>query len=391
MELHKFNTKYSIYWDRLCQKNYDEGCWKMNCEDYSDYFLQKYLDDSFKSEILKVLFEKDPLTEDEKKKILNSMYLESFLLSTAAHVNSLFFSNLCLSLAAGADVNSRILDNSSEPSPLHVLSMDKSKKVMLMMDILLTHPNIQVNVKDRSEFQKTPLMIACLYGSAEAFSKLCRHPNIDLNCRDTHDHTALHWAFIATRDMHLVGKIKILEKIFDPDSSNFDIEVKNNNGENVIEILLRNRYSWLDYDWIWELLFQHPAICRMVNFRNKEGYTLLFRAIEINQLRAAKFLLKHSNSSLAPVNSDGRSVVQVAVDHWITYRITEGVEDCLRLFSEHLAVRRMLNNKNKDGDTPIIQLLKHGRLDLVNVLLESPEIDLDVRDSNGNNLETIAR
>ena len=69
MELHKFNTKYSIYWDRLCQKNYDEGCWKMNCEDYSDYFLQKYLDDSFKSEILKVLFEKDPLTEDEKKKI----------------------------------------------------------------------------------------------------------------------------------------------------------------------------------------------------------------------------------------------------------------------------------------------------------------------------------
>ena len=289
MELHKFNTKYSIYWDRLCQKNYDEGCWKMNCEDYSDYFLQKYLDDSFKSEILKVLFEKDPLTEDEKKKILNSMYLESFLLSTTAHVNSLFFSNLCLSLAACADVNSRILDNSSEPSPLHVLSMDKSKKVMLMMDILLTHPNIQVNVKDRSEFQKTPLMIACLYGSAEAFSKLCRHPNIDFNCRDTDGYTALHYAFYKSLDMHnmhLDGKKKILMKIFKPDSNNFDVAVETNDGENVLELVLRDnwdRYNWFYLDWMWKLLSKHPVICCIIlNVRNKEGVLLESPEIDLD-------------------------------------------------------------------------------------------------------------
>ena len=58
---------------------------------------------------------------------------------------------------------------------------------------------------------------------------------------------------------------------------------------------------------------------------------------------------------------------------------------------QHLAVGRMLNTKNKDGDPPIIQLLKHGRVDLVNALLESPKIDLDVRDSYGKKLETIAR
>ena len=119
--------------------------------------------------------------------------------------------------------------------------------------------------------------------------------------------------------------------------------------------------------------------------------TLLFQAIKLNKLTAVGHLLQHFALSLDLVDSKGRSVVQVAVDHWIAEGITEGVEECLRQFSEHLAVRRMLNSKNKDGDTPIIQLLKHGRVDLVNVLLESPEIDLDVRDSAGKNLEAIAR
>ena len=131
----------------------------------------------------------------------------------------------------------------------------------------------------------------------------------------------------------------------------------------------------------------------MVNVRNKEGDTLLFRAIKINKLTAVRHLLQHPALILDLVDSEGRSIIQVAVDHWIAEEITEGVEKCLRKFSEHLTARRMLNmnTKNKDGDTPIIQLLKHGRLDLVNGLLESPEIDLDVRDSAWKNLETIAR
>ena len=62
-----------------------------------------------------------------------------------------------------------------------------------------------------------------------------------------------------------------------------------------------------------------------------------------------------------------------------------------RVFSEHSTARKMLNTKNEEGDPPVIQLLKHRRLDLVNVLLESPEIDLDVCDSTGKNVETIAR
>ena len=141
----------TIYWNRMWREiENGEGYWQINGEDYSDYFLQKYLDDSFKSEFMKVVFEKDPLTEVEKKGILTFLYLDSLL-----EEESGILSAVCLLLAAGADVNSRYNSDSFDVSPLHYLSKGKRKKHMQMMDILLTHPNIQVNVKDKNQPKAT--------------------------------------------------------------------------------------------------------------------------------------------------------------------------------------------------------------------------------------------
>ena len=66
----------TLYWNRLFRQiAHNKEYWQLTSEDFSDFFLQKYNDDSFKNEIMKVLFEKDPLAEAEKKGILNSMYL----------------------------------------------------------------------------------------------------------------------------------------------------------------------------------------------------------------------------------------------------------------------------------------------------------------------------
>ena len=121
---------------------------------------------------------------------------------------------------------------------------------------------------------------------------------------------------------------------------------------------------------------------------------MLFRAAKQSSLDLSillKHLLPFPEESLDLVDHAGMDITQFAVDHWIGEGETEGVEECLRLFIEHPAVRRLLNTKNKDGDPLVISLLKQGRVDLVNVLLESSEIDLDVRDSAGKSLETIAR
>ena len=187
--------------------------------------------------------------------------------------------------------------------------------------------------------------------------------------------------------MDFDAKKKILEKIFHPDSSEFDVEVLDDEGRNILEfVLMANKFDCR----AWELFLKHPLIPRMMNVtKDKEGYTLIYQAIVFNKLDTVDFLLKFPGLSLHLV--DGKNIVQFAIDRWIAEAETQGVEKCLRVFSEHPEVREMLNTKNQEGDPPVIKLLKDRRLDLVNILLESPEIDLDVRDSAGKNLETIAR
>ena len=119
-------------------------------------------------------------------------------------------------------------------------------------------------------------------------------------------------------------------------------------------------------------------IRRMVNVRNKEGDNFVFQAIKMNKLHIVGLLLQHPGIEF--LDSEDRNIVQFAIEKWIADRKTEGFKECLRAFNENPTVRRMLNTKNKEGNPPTIQLLRHGRVDLVNILLESPNIDLDVRD-----------
>ena len=363
-------------------------------EDYDDYFLRKYTDDydSMKSEIEKALFENDPLTEDQKKEILDTILLSHIRIFESDPDPAIVYPLL----TAGADVNCFEYSGLFRDFMIGKLEHNKDKKVsMQIMDILLTYSNFQVNVKTGTG--ETPLMLACLMGSYKAFSKLCEHPNIDFNCRNTAGYSAIHHALMASiqtqlqKEEYFEEKRKILEKIFNPDSTDFDVEVQDKNESNILEFGLNSNLNFREFYWIWEILFKHPVISRMVNARNKEGNSLLFQSIKLNKLDMVGYLLQHPDLNLDLVNSEGRTVVQVAVDHLIDGGLPEGVELCLKQFSEHLPVRRMLNVKNKDGDPPIIQLLKHGRVDLVNILLESPDIDLDVCDSAGRKLETIAR
>ena len=378
----------SLYWRRLTRKIREEKCWELNGEDYSDYFLNKYRDDSFKSEFEKALFEKDPLTEDEKKGILYSTLRTMIENKDTSELDSIP-QLVSLFLAADTEFGCRGCPT-DKGAFLHFLSKGSRRNDMKIMDILLTHPNVQVNIKTSENV--TPLMVACLHGCVEALSKLCKHPDIDFNCRDDSGWAAIHMPFIS-KLLDFDGKMKILKKIFDPDSSLFDVEaleVLDDGGKNILEfvLMIANEFD----EFVWNLLFKHPVIRRMVNVTNDEkGYTLIFQAIVYNNLGTADFLLAFPGLNLELMNAEGTNIVQFAVNHWIVEGFTEGVELCLRQFSEHPSTRKMLNTKNNDGDPPIIELLKYGRVDLVNILLESPVIDLGVRDTAGKNLETIAR
>ena len=89
------------------------------------------------------------------------------------------------------------------------------------------------------------------------------------------------------------------------------------------------------------------------------------------------------------LDSQGGNMVQVALKHLDSNN--RNVEARLRMISKHPTIKTLLNVRNQKGDTPAIQLLKKKKFSLVNILLDSPDLDLDVEDSRGRNLETIAR
>ena len=183
-----------------------------------------------------------------------------------------------------------------------------------------------------------------------------------------------------------------MEKIFQPDSP-FDVEATCEHG-NVLEMSLQWPVTKNGEIIDFEILLRHPSVQKMVNVRDKDGETILFRAIKLKKPRIVSFLLQFPGLDLDFVDHEGRNIVQVVVDSWTNVGSQvcgEAVEKCLQELSKHPVVKTMLNMKNKEGDPPIIQLLKHQKLDLVNILLESPEIDLNIRDSAGQDLETIAK
>ena len=63
---------------------------------------------------------------------------------------------------------------------------------MECVKILLSHPEVDVNSKDR--YEKTGLIWAVRFGHAKVVELLLEQPAIDVNAKDNQGYSALHWA-----------------------------------------------------------------------------------------------------------------------------------------------------------------------------------------------------
>merc|ERR1711936_1132743 len=80
----------------------------------------------------------------------------------------------------------------------------------------------------------------------------------------------------------------------------------------------------------------------------------------------------------------GRNVGQIAVES------SEGDrQKCVELLCQDRRVD--WNVKNRDGDTPVMFCIKQGLTGLARCLINTPQVDLDTVDRDGNYLETVAR
>jgi len=100
---------------------------------------------------------------------------------TACEKNDFKRAEACLNLDADPNVK-------TEDGSWSGLLYAAGKNYQRISDLLLSHPKINVNIRDRDDW--TPLMWTCRNGHSEITQKLVSTPGVDLNCQNSDGNTA---------------------------------------------------------------------------------------------------------------------------------------------------------------------------------------------------------
>lgn len=234
-------------------------------------------------------------------------------------------------LAIGADVNWKDELRDGE-SGLHTAA---EKNYMELLELLLAY-GCDVNIKNNINNGKTPLMVACLCGHEDIARRLCQVSSIEINARDEDGRTALYWAVVGNQ----------------PSCVNMLRDV-------------------VGVNW---------------NVRTEYSTSPLTRAVECGRAGILQILLSvpPSNLDLNVTDSSGRNIAQIAVE------VDGGDRQrCVELLSRDGRVD--WNKRNSQGDTPLHFCLKNDKTEMARCLINTPGVDLDIADSDGQYPETIAR
>lgn len=159
-------------------------------------------------------------------------------------------------LSDGVNLNESTLHKCITP-----LRVAICKKHIGIIELLLAHPDIQVNMQARNEV--TALMIAANMGHSDIVKRLLAHPGIQINMQDNSGETALYFAALKSHS-HIVELL-----LRHPD---IQVNIQNNDGDTALMCVAH--VGHLD---MIELLLAHPDT--QVSLRDVRGVTALMCAI----------------------------------------------------------------------------------------------------------------
>ena len=121
------------------------------------------------------------------------------------------------------------------------------------------------------------------------------------------------------------------------------------------------------------------------NKRNKWGWTPLYWALYYGQSDIVEIIGKQPNIDydFKTYKDDGKSKTLAQTAVWI------GNVKCV----ETLAAQEKFqcwNVPDTDGDTPVLMALKTNKMDILQILLKCPRVDLNMKDKNGDSLNMLA-
>ncbi|OEJ15253.1 hypothetical protein BFL38_13180 [Brachyspira hampsonii] len=280
----------------------------------------------------------------------------------------------------------------------------------------------------KTEFNVTPLHIACDYNNLDALMYLCTNSNIDINAQDIDGWTALYHAansksieaynllIILGADTNIADNHNVLPETI----LNRKIEDELNEVRD-IDIELFKAVEKDDYRKIRTL------INRGANINAKDGYGLsvLHLAIKYNSFRAVDVLLANRNIDLestlpegyfthlgdnssdavyigkatpliyAIFKSGGDSRIVNALirkgadvnasdeEGWSTFLYAAAFGNSSMLRNILLKNRNLINSKTKDNVTPLHMAVVYDNIDNIKYLVRNLKADINAQDDDG--------
>ena len=178
-------------------------------------------------------------------------------------------------------------------SPLHyAVSEDKSE----ILKLLINHPVLKdiININIKNSNGESPLNVGCSLGSLESVKLLLQHPDIDINSKDKSLATPLYCCvYFYLHDDPSQNHYKIAKLLLQ--QSDIDVNIKDIEGYTPLYLaILLSRNKMI------ELLLTHPDTD--VNAKHKEYKSCLEEAIYNNNMEAIKMLINHPRINLTSIS-----------------------------------------------------------------------------------------
>ena len=135
-----------------------------------------------------------------------------------------------------------------------------------------------------------------------------------------------------------------------------------------------------------------------VNWNSKDhlGFSVAMIAVKNLHLDILEILLTMPDIEMNSFNKAGKGIAEIAIEctRKADFKGKAGPESsdkikCIEMLSKDTRVD--WNNKNENGETPVVRILKENQVEIGKILLQTPGVDLDITDKDGLTLEQIAR
>lgn len=147
-------------------------------------------------------------------------------------------------------------------------------------------------------------------------------------------------------------------------------------GNSLLTLSAENAQSAQSLLFLARLL--HPeAIAAIVNHRNYDGNTALALALKSGKLEAAEVLLREPSINLKLVNNSDQTALHLAAS-----TTPEVMTLLLHRLTAQACLPELLNCRDRDGITALSAAVRSTKPEIVEILLQQPDIDVNLADND---------